>query len=242
MDALDRQRQFCCGAYTRCANFGAQIGNVVKDKDPIQVEIAQALADGRLRMALVVNAEGIAVQHVDSSPPEEWFISQEVPDAFVRYIEQNSAAIECRSSIYLVHPTVPVLNIVYRTAAWHHCTVLPLLGDTVVNLLRATLTTGELRVRFNADDGELAMQVPFADAADLGKALAIAELRGSPTLAGYESLMVLAAAHDQLKHGSTDADSSDGSPRQVVAAAVELPETHGALVLLQRSLRGEANH
>ncbi len=205
MNARRRQRQFCCGTYTQCANIGAQIGNVVKDKDPIQVELAQALADGRLRMALVVNAEGIAVQHGDSSPPEEWFISQEVPDAFVRYIEQNSAAIECRSSIYLVHPTVPVLNIVYRTAAWHHCTVLPLLGDTVVNLLRATLTTGELRVRFNADDGELAMQVPFADAADLGKALAIAELRGSPTLAGYESLMVLAAAHDQLKHGSTDA-------------------------------------
>lgn len=45
-------------------------------------------------------AEGIAVQHGDRSAPEEWFISQEVPDAFVKYIEQNSTAIECRSSIY----------------------------------------------------------------------------------------------------------------------------------------------
>lgn len=228
--------------YTQCANVGAQIGNVVKDKDPIQVEIAQALADGRLRTALVVNAEGIAVQHGDRSPPEEWFISQEVPDAFVKYIEQNSAAIECRSSIYLVHPTVPVLSIVYRTATWQHCTVLPLLGDTVVKLLRATLSTGELRIRFNADDGNLAMQIPFADAADLGRAIAIAELRVSPTLLGFESLVVLAATHDQLKHGSNDPDSPDGAHREVVAAAVELPETHGALVLLQRSLRGDANH
>ena len=233
---------FCGTTYTQCANFGAQIGNVVKDKDPIQVEISQALADGRLRTALVVNAEGIAVQHGDRSSPDEWFISQEVPDSFVKYIEQSSAAIECRSSIYLVHPTVPVLNIVYRTAAWQHCTVLPLLGDTVVNLLRATLSTGELRIRFNADDGSLAMQVPFADAVDLGKALAIAELRGSSTLLGYESLVVLVAAHDQLKHGSNAPDSSEGRPHQVVAAAVELPETHGALVLLQRGLRDEANH
>ena len=107
----------------------------MKDKSFTRLEVAQALKDGLIRTALIVNAEGIVVQPGEHSSPDGWVISQEVPDDFVEYIEQNPGAIEASSSVHLVHPTIAVLSITFHTVKWQHFTLLPLLGDTVIQLL-----------------------------------------------------------------------------------------------------------
>lgn len=215
----------------------------MKDKDPIRVAVAQAWEDGRIRNALVVNSEGIAVQTGDRSAPEGWFISQEVPDEFVERLEARPAAIEVSSSMHLVHPTVPVLSIGCRTARWMNFIMLPLIGNTAATLLQEGVRSGRgLRLQLNADSGELAMQVPFADLDALAKAQGVAELRGDSTVRGHESLVVLFAAYDQLQYGSEQPVVTGGARRKVIAATVELPETFGALMMLKRSLLGQANH
>lgn len=216
----------------------------MKDKNSTRVEVAQALKDGRIRTALIVNAEGIVVQPGEHSSPDGWVISQEVPDDFVEYIEQNPGAIEASSSVHLVHPTIAVLSITFHTVKWQHFTLLPLLGDTVIQLLRASVSSANgLRIHFNADDGNLAIQLPFDDAEVLRKALAVAELRGSSTVMGLEPLLTIFAAHNQQKYGRKAPEAGNEGERQViVAAAVELPETAGAHMVLQRAVGGEPSN
>lgn len=100
-----------------------------------------------------------------------------------------------------------------------------------------------LRIHFNADDGNLAIQLPFDDAEVLRKALAVAELRGSSTVMGLEPLLTIFAAHNQQKYGRKAPEAGNEGERQViVAAAVELPETAGAHMVLQRAVGGEPSN
>ena len=211
----------------------------MQSKKSLRNEISQALIEGKIRFALIVDAEGYAIQRAEKSSPDTWFISQEVPDKFVEYFESNPLSVEVASSICKVTPDISVLSIAFRVEGWEHVTLLPLLGDTVVQLLRASTSTG-LCIRFHADNGDVAMQAMFGDTVDLNKALTVAELHSGSDFIGHEPLAVLVGAYGQLDSRSKALRTQ--GPVNVLAAAVELPETLGAMMFLQRSLMGQTNH
>jgi len=226
----------------KCANIGVKIGNfVMETKKAKRSELYQALSDDRIRFALIVDAEGYAIQAGEKSPPDTWFISQEVPDKFVESFKNSPRSIEIASAIYKVAPDITVLSVVLRIDGWEHITLLPLLGDTVVQLLRASASSG-LRVQFNADEGDVAMRVTFEDEAELSKALNLAELRSDANFTGHEPLAVLYGALGELESKSKAMQFDSPNVVNVLAAAVELPETMGAMTFLQRQILGPAEH